>query len=192
MPDPKLQMSEILKTDPFVAPSFSLANRLLRFLWSIVYLLFFRYSPRPLHGWRGFLLRCFGADLGRHVHIYPAVKIWAPWNLVVGDFVGVGDGATLYSMGRITIGDYVTVSQGVHLCAGSHDYNSPNFQLFVAPINIGKQVWICAEAFVGPGVSVGDGAVIGARAVLFKDAESLGVYVGNPAKLVKYRLSLNL
>lgn len=174
--------------DPYTEPSFSLANRLGRALWQVVWLIFFRLSPRPFHVWRNILLRIFGAKIGRYVHVYPSVKIWAPWNLVIGDFVGIGDGANLYCMGKITVMDYATISQGAHLCAGSHDFNSPNFQLFTAPISIGKRVWLCADTFVAPGVTIAEGSVIGARGVVSKSIlDSWKVWAGSPVRLVGER-----
>lgn len=174
--------------NPYIQPSFSLLNRLGRALWQVVWLLFFLPTPRPLHSWRNNLLRLFGAKIGRHVHVYPSVKIWAPWNLDIGSYVGVGDGVNLYCMGKITLMDYATVSQGAHLCAGSHDFNSPNFQLFTAPICVGERVWLCAETFVGPGVTIAEGSVIGARGVVSKSiTDSWKVWAGVPVKMVGQR-----
>jgi len=172
----------IENNDPFTQASFTWDNRLRRAAWNLVWLLLFRPSPRPLHRWRAFLLRLFGAQIGRGVHVYPGVRIWAPWNLAIGNKSGVGDGATLYSMGSIQIGERCVVSQGAHLCAGSHDIDSPNFQLVAAPIVLEDKVWVCAEAFLGMGVRVAQGCVIGARAVLMKSAlEPWTVWSGNPA-----------
>lgn len=174
--------------DPYSQASFSLGNRLRRALWNTVHLLLFRPSPRPLHAWRALLLRSFGARLGSNVHVYPGVKVWAPWNLVIGNHVGIGDGATLYNMDLISIGDYAVISQGAHLCGGSHDYNSSNFQLVARPITVKSRAWICAEAFIGPGVVIPEGAVIGARAVVGKSPQqSWAVYAGNPCVQVKTR-----
>ena len=174
--------------DPYTGPSFPLSNRILRMIWSVTYLLFFRLSPRPFHAWRAFLLTLFGAKLGQHVHIYPSVQIWAPWNLRVGNYVGIGNGAILYCMETITIGDYAVISQGAHLCCGTHNYNRKNFQLLVKPIIIESQTWICAEAFIHPGVVIPIGAVIGARAVVTKSLLTpWAVYAGNPCKQVGSR-----
>jgi len=174
--------------DPTVEPSFTLRNRLTRQLWNWVWLFLFRPSPRPLHAWRAFLLRVFGASLGTDVHVYPAVKIWAPWNLDIGNNVGIADGVTLYNMSFLRIGDYAVISQGAHLCGGSHDYNSPNFQLIAEPITVEKHVWICAEAFISQGVTLPAGAVVAARSVVSKTLEhSWTVYAGVPAKPIGKR-----
>lgn len=133
------------------------------------------------------MLRSFGAKLGRGARVYGSVRVWHPANLVMGVHAVLGPRATCYCMGRVTLGDYAVVSQGAHLCAGTHDISDINFQLIIKPVTIESRAWIAAEAFVGPGVVVGEGAVLGARACLFKDAEPYGVYVGNPAALVKTR-----
>ena len=173
---------------PYTEASFSLKNRVGRQLWNIVWLLLFRPSPRPFHAWRALLLRSFGARLGRQNHIYPAVKVWAPWNLSVGDHVGIADGVTLYNMDRVDIGSYAVISQGAHLCGGTHDYNSPNFQLYARPIRIGMHAWVCAEAFLAPGVAVAEGAVVGARSVVTRElTEPWAVYAGNPCRRVGQR-----
>ena len=174
--------------DPRRGPSFSLRNRVARALWGAAWLLLFRPSPRPLHRWRALLLRVFGARLGRDVHVYPAVRIWAPWHLRLGDGVGIGDGATLYNIAPIDIRDGCVVSQGAHLCTGSHDIDSPHFELVAAPIALRPGVWVCAEAFVGPGVTLSAGCVLGARAVLMHSVEEpFTVWAGNPAIRIRHR-----
>lgn len=168
-------------------PSFSLGNRLLRVLWGVVWLTCARFTPPPLHAWRALLLRLFGARLGRGVRVHASARVWLPGNLELGDHVLIGPGANLYNQGRIGIGAHSVISQRAHLCASSHDLADPHFQLVVRPIAVGTRCWIAAEAFVGPGVTVGDRAVLGARAALFDDAAADGVYLGNPAKLVGQR-----
>lgn len=166
-------------------PSFSLGNRAARVAWRLTYLALFRPSPIPLHAWRSCLLRLFGAKIGSGVHIYPKVDVWAPWNLVVGDFAGVANGVSIYSMATISLGERCVISQGAHLCAGSHDYNDPTFQLFAKPIEVGRFSWICADAFVGPGVTIPEGAVVGARSVVARSlSTSWSVYAGMPARKI--------
>lgn len=162
--------------------SFSLRNRGARALWELAYLLLFRPSPRPLHAWRALLLRAFGARLGRRVRVAASARVWAPWNLTAGNHVVIGDRATVYNMEPVEIGEYSTVSQGAHLCGGSHDVDSANFQLIAAPIVLASHVWICADAFVGLGVRIAEGAVVGARSVVTRDlAQPWTIYVGHPA-----------
>ena len=174
--------------DPYTQPSFSLGNRMARALWGVTWLLLFRPSPPPFHAWRRLLLRVFGARLGKQVHVYPNVKIWAPWLLTIGDFVGIANGVNLYNMSHITIGDYAVISQGAYLCGGSHDYNTSNFQLIAKPITVGQYAWVCADVFIGLGVTVPEGAVVGARSVVTKSlVQSWVVYAGNPCRQVGVR-----
>ena len=182
-----LNANQQYNQNTITGPSFSLRNRLGRVVWNVVAILLFRTSPNPLHAWRSFLLRCFGARVGHNVHVYPNVKIWAPWNLILGDECGIANGSILYSQGVITIGQRAVVSQGTHLCAGTHDYTKSGFPLIVKPINVGNHAWIAAEAFVHPGVTIGDGCVIGARSVVTKDMPVWMVCAGHPCKPVKER-----
>jgi putative colanic acid biosynthesis acetyltransferase WcaF len=185
---PGASSTPILQKDtPFQGASFSLANRLARLLWQGVWLMLFRPTPAPLHTWRSWLLRAFGARIGRHCHVYPSVRIWAPWNLDLHDQACLGPGVICYSMDRISLGPRVVVSQGVHLCTGSHDYESHNFQLFTRPIRIAADAWICTEAFLAPGVSIGEGAVIGARSVVTRSQPAWMVCAGNPCRPIKPR-----
>lgn len=147
----------------------------------------FSLVPRPFHGVRASLLRLFGAKVGRNVHVYPSATIYFPWMLEIGDFSAVGEHAYIYSLGKVTIGERVTISQRAHLCAGSHDYQQADLPLLRPPITVGSDAWIAADAFVGPNTRVGQGAVVGARAVVFGDVEPWAVVVGNPAKVVKHR-----
>lgn len=174
--------------DFYFQPSFSLGNRIRRQLWDVVQVVFFRPSHRLLHRWRALLLRMFGATIGKDCHIYPKAKIWAPWNLRLGNCVVIGDFVQLYNMDRIEIDDYAVVSQGAHLCCGTHDYNSLNFQLVAKPIVIGKKAWVCAESFIHPGVEIPEGAVVGARSVVTKSLPlAWKVYSGNPCRQVGNR-----
>jgi putative colanic acid biosynthesis acetyltransferase WcaF len=167
--------------------SYTLSNRLSRLTWQIVSMLFFRPSPVPMHWWRAALLRLFGARVARGAAIYPTVIVWAPWNLEMKRRSTLGRGVTCYNPALVSVGEEAVVSQGSHLCAASHDYNDPSFQLFAKPIQIGDRAWVGAECFVGPGVTIGEGAVLGARAVLFSDAPAWTVWIGNPAELKKAR-----
>lgn len=174
--------------DSYTSPSFSLGHRIRRQIWNWTWLLFFRTTPRPLHAWRAMLLRAFGATVGKGTHVYPGTRVWAPWNLKLGKYVGIADGVTLYNMDIISIGDYSVISQGAHLCGGSHDYNSRNFQLYAKPIVIGQHVWVCADAFISLGVTIDDGVVVGARSLVTKSIlEAWSVHAGQPTKRIGYR-----
>ena len=165
----------------------SLSNRAGRVLWRMVWPVLGRWSPTPFHFWRRWLLRLFGAKIGRGVHIYPSAKVWAPWNLVMGERSCLASGVDCYSVDRITIGAYVTVSQGAFLCTATHDFRAAAFPLVTKPITVGARAWVAASAFVGPGVTIGEGAVVGAMSCVVKDVPEWTVWAGNPATMVSER-----
>lgn len=160
--------------------------QLLRIFWGLGKV-FFRAVPRPLYAPRRFLLRCFGATVGKNVNISNSASIYFPWNLEIGDWSSIGEGAQIYNLGKISIGEQSTISQGAHLCAGTHDFSNPSLPLLTPSIRVANQAWICADAFVGPGIKIGEGAVIGARSVVVKDIEPWAVVAGNPARFIKVR-----
>jgi putative colanic acid biosynthesis acetyltransferase WcaF len=164
--------------------NYPLAVQLRRVSWGLANVAF-HASPNFLHGWRNFLLRCSGATIGRGVRIHPSVQVMFPWNLQIADHVVVGRDVKLYALAPIVIESSVLISQGVHLCAGSHDYRQANFPIAHAPIRIGTGTWIAADAFVGPGVLIGAAVVVGARAVVVRDVARDSLVVGNPARLVR-------
>ena len=133
------------------------------------------------------MLLAFGARIGRGARVHASVAIWLPHNLEVGEQVLIGPGARIYNQGTITIGAWSVISQRAHLCASTHRVDDPGFQLECRPIAVGERCWVAAEAFVGPGVTMGDGAVLAARGALFEDAATDGIYRGNPAALVRQR-----
>jgi putative colanic acid biosynthesis acetyltransferase WcaF len=172
--------------DNKVARKWTRYELFLRVLWALVHPLF-RYSPRIFWSWRIWILRMFGASVGSDVHIHPTVMITLPWNLLIGSEASVGDRVILYNLGLISIGAAATISQGAHLCAGTHDYLRADLPLLKVPISIGEGAWICADSFVGPGVKIGNYAIVGARAVVMRDVDDWSIVVGNPAKVVKSR-----
>jgi putative colanic acid biosynthesis acetyltransferase WcaF len=174
--------------DPYLAPAFSLANRLSRAIWGFVYVLFFRTAPRPFHAWRAFLLRCFGASLGKNCHIYGRARVWAPWNLQCGDMATIADDAIIYNPAPVVLGHHAIISQQAYLCGATHDYEDPRFPLLAFPISIGSYAWICARAVVQPKVTVGEGAVLALGSVATKDLQPWTVYGGVPAKRIKARI----
>lgn len=171
--------------------TFTFRNKVVRVIWGFFYIFMFRYTPTPFFVYRSFLLKIFGANVSLKSRVYPSAKIWLPSNLIMGIDSTLGPDSKIYNQGVVTISDSVIVSQGAYLCASTHDYNDPVHPLILSPITIEDNVWICAEAFVGPGVTVNEGAVIGARAVLMSDAESWSVYAGNPAVKIKARECFN-
>jgi putative colanic acid biosynthesis acetyltransferase WcaF len=168
--------------------SMPLANRIGRALWWFAHLVLVRPTPRPMHAWRAAVLRLFGATLGPDCHIYPAARIWAPWNLICDDTVGIADGAVVYNPLPVRLGSHCVISQDAYLCGATHDFELPGFPMVSAPITIGRHAWICARAVVGPGVTVADGAVLGLASVTTKNLEPWTVYAGAPARPVRQRV----
>lgn len=132
-------------------------------------------------------MNLFGGNVDPTCHIYGTARIWYPPNLKMGRAATLGPNVECYSMGHIDIGAYSIISQGSYLCTGTHDINNSNFQIGARPIEIGPNAWIAAQAFVGPGVRIGEGAVLSARGAAFTDLEPWTVYQGNPAKAKKGR-----
>ncbi len=167
---------------------YSFGNKFGRLLWRVVWVLFFRPPPpRSFISWRNALLRVFGARIGRS-WFHPRVRIWAPWLLVVGDDAYLSADVDLYNAYGIRIGNRVTISQRTFLCTVTHDIEAVDFFLKGAPITIKNDCWIAAEAFIHPGVTIGEGAVVGARAVVVKDVPPWTVVAGNPARVIKQRI----
>jgi len=162
----------------------SLKNKIARAIWGIAYLLLFRITPRPMHGWRRFVLRVFRAKVGHQVKVYPSARIWAPWNLEIKDAAILGDRVDCYCVSRIVIGTKAVISQDSCLCAATHEHENEDFKLVYKSIQIGDNAWIAARAFVGPGVTIGKNATLGACAVSFKNIADNMTMVGNPAQPV--------
>lgn len=168
----------------FGGPPFTPGNRARRALWNLVYTLIFRPSPRPMHGWRSFILRCFGATVAKGCHVYPRAVIWAPWNLRLGKGVAIADQAEVYNPSLVAIGDYAVISQGAYLCGASHEYRSWKFPLVTKPIVIGNHAWVGARAIVQMGISIGNGCVIGAGSLVTHDMPAWWVCAGNPCRKI--------
>lgn len=165
-----------------------LSNKLKRLIWNISYYILYRPFGTPLFKrWRECILRIFGAKVGKNCAIHASVKIWQPWNLVVGDLTCIGPSVEIYNPAPVILGDKVTISQYAYLCTASHDITDINRPLIIKSIKVESFAWVAADAFVGMGVTIGEGAVVGARAAVFKDVEPWTVVGGNPAKFIKKR-----
>lgn len=166
-------------------------EKLGRAVWLVIESTLFRWSPRPFHGWRRSLLRAFGATIAPSdsppARISPSARIHFPWKLTLEAGAMVGSRVQLYNLAPIVLRRGANLSQGVHLCAGTHDFNRWEMPLVARPIEIGANVWIAAEAFVGPGVSIGELSVIGARAVVMSDVPPRTIAAGNPCRPIRPR-----
>lgn len=177
-----------MKVEPY-KECLSVRNKLMRLIWVISYSIIFRPFSLPIFkGYRVFILRLFGAKIGNRCAISASVKIWAPWNLRIGNIVAIGPRAKIYNPGVIILKDKVAISQDSTLCSASHDITDSLNPLVTKPISIDRFAWVAAEAFVGMGVTIGEGAVIGARSAVFKDVEPWTIVGGNPAKFIKKRV----
>lgn len=156
-------------------------------LWWLVQETLFRWTPHPFDEMRAVLLRLFGAQVGKGVKIRPTARFYYPWHLQIGDRAWIGDEVNCYSLGRIAIGNQTVISQRTCLCTGSHDTADPHFGLIVRPIYIQSGVWVAAECFVGPGVTIGEGTVVGARSTVFRDLPAWMICFGTPCIPVKPR-----
>lgn len=172
--------------------SFTWSHLLLRAIWNVTWLLLAAWTPPQLHRWRRLLLNLFGAKIARGARVYGSARIWYPPNLEMGRGAVLGWQVHCYSMDRIVVEDFAVVSQFVHLVAGTHDVEVDTFQLYTKPIRICSHAWLASGCFVGPGVTVGEGAVLGARGVTFKDLDPWTIYVGNPAFSIKPRRNFTL
>ena len=167
--------------------SLSLSNRLARAIWSLVYFSLIRFTPRPMHAWRAFVLRRCGASLGAGCHIYAKAQIWAPWNLECEEDACIGDDAEIYNVAPIFLGKGAIVSQGAYLCAASHDFRDQSFPLVAAPIRIEAGAWVAARAIVLMGVTIGKDCVIGAGSVVTKSMPPGAICAGNPCREIGQR-----
>lgn len=156
-------------------------------LWWFTQGTIFRFSLHNMYGFRRFILRCFGAKIGKGVKIRPSAKFTYPWKVTIGDYTWVGDNVEFYSLDKIIVGSNSVISQKTYLCTGSHDIEDSKFGLITKPIVIEDYVWIGADCFIGPGVNIKEGSVVGARSNVFKDVDSWGVYYGNPLRFIKKR-----
>jgi putative colanic acid biosynthesis acetyltransferase WcaF len=169
-------------------PHFRGRSALMVQLWWLVQATLFRGSPQVCYGFRRWLLRRFGAQIGKGVIVRPSATLTYPWRVKIGDNSWIGDDVVIYSFAEITIGKDVVISQKSYLCAGTHDYRSQDFSIQALPIVIEDQAWVAADVFVAPGVTVGKGAVVGSRSSVFTNLPSMMVCVGCPARPVRSRI----
>lgn len=168
---------------------YSRGNKIKRLMWSIAWTVLARPFPRSMAmGWKRMLLRMFGAKIAPTAAVYASARVFQPWLLTMDDYACLAEGVDCYNAAPIHIGRNATVSQRAFLCTAGHDITDPHHHQTSAPITIGDRAWVCAEAFVGQGVTVGEGAVCAARSVVVKNVEPWTVVGGNPAKELKKRI----
>ncbi|MBR0552111.1 putative colanic acid biosynthesis acetyltransferase [Stakelama marina] len=184
-------MTEILPGGRFDSKrrsrSFTWKNIILRALWALCWMLLCRWNPPQLYAWRRLVLNLWGAKVAKGARVYPSAYIWYPSNLEIGEGAVLGWNVHCYCMAKVVLEPYAEVAQFVHLVTGTHDFDSETFQLQTRPIRICSHAWLASSSFVGPGVTVGEGAVLGARGVAMKDLEPWTVYAGNPAVEIRKR-----
>ncbi len=164
-------------------------HQLLRLLWCCAWGVLARPLPRSMgSGWKRFLLRLFGAKVHPTAVVYSSAQVYYPPHLTMEAHSCLASDVNCYNVAPIHIGANTTISQGCFLCTASHDISHPHHPLITAPIMIEDQTWVAAEAFVGMGVTIHQGAVIGARAAVFRDVDAWTVVGGNPACLIKQRI----
>jgi len=156
-------------------------------LWWLFEAVFVRPTPQVFYSWRRFALRVFGAKVGRDVLVRPGVRVTFPWKVTLGDCCWIGDNVSLYSVAEINIGEHCVISQEAYLCTGTHDYNDPSFKLLMSPITLERECWVAARSFVGPGVRIGEGAVVGACSLVLADVPPATIVAGVPAKVIGRR-----
>jgi len=167
----------------------TLTNKILRVIWKVVYVFLFRpFATKLFRRWRNLLLRLFGAKIHKNAGIYASATIWAPWNLHLGDNAWIGPKVNCYNVDIISLGKNATISQGAHLCTASHNIMSVDHELITAPIILKDEVWVAVDSYIHMGVTIGQGAVVGATASVYKDVDAWTVVGGNPAKFIKKRI----
>jgi putative colanic acid biosynthesis acetyltransferase WcaF len=149
-------------------------------LWWLVQAVTFPLSPQPLYSFRAFILRLFGAKVGKGVIIRPTARFTYPWKVTIGDYSWIGDDVVIYSIDEINIGQQCVISQKSYLCTASHDIQDPAFGLKTGSITINNGVWVATDCFIGLGVTIGANTVVGARSSVFKSLPSGQVCWGNP------------
>ena len=181
-------MSEVNYMADFPNP-FSLKIKIKKKIWFVVWAICVSWLPKAgFNGWIRFIYRSFGAQIPSSSGIHPTANIYMPWNLRMGPFSTIGSNVNMLNAAPVIMGQNCVISERAYICCASHNIYSNAHEQTNAPVIMGDRSWVCAEAFVGMGVTIGEGAVVGARAAVFKDVEPWTVVGGNPAKFIKKRV----
>ena len=168
---------------------FSRGTRIKKAFWELTWLFLISWTPKGiLDGWRRFLYRLYGANIPNTSNVHPSAHIYMPWNLKMGPWSVIGGGVHVLNADMFTMGQNCVVSERAYICCASHNIQSDAHEQIHAPITMGDRSWVAAEAFVMMGVTIGEGAIVGARAAVFKDVDPWTVVGGNPAKFLKKRV----
>lgn len=174
--------------EDFPAP-YTRSEQIKRALWTFVWLICISWNPRVLcDSWIRMWYRVFGANVSDVSYIHPSAKVWAPWNLEMAPYSTIGSNVYISNVAKITLGRNCVISERAYLCTASHNIYSNKHEQWNKPITLCDRSWVCADSFVGMGVTIGEGAVVGARAAVFKDVEPWTVVGGNPARVIKKRV----
>lgn len=169
--------------------NYTFSDKLKRLMWNICWLLLVRPWGLPFfYRWRSFVYKMCGAKIGVGSKIHASAKIWAPWNLKIGERTCIGPHTIIYNPGMVILRNKVTISQYSYLCTATHNYTSPQHTLYWKSIIVDDFAWVAARSFVGPGVHIGEGAIVGATASVYKDVAPWTIVGGNPAKVLKIRV----
>lgn len=182
----KPELTTFDQASPYDSP-WTVKMRIKMLCWEYVWMLFCLWTPKPLNDWRLFWLRLFGARIHGRPFVHQRARIAIPWNLIMHDHACLGDRTNAYSLGEIEIHAHATVAQEVYLCTGTHQFDHPALPLQTAKITIGGHAFVGARAFVLPGVTIGERAVIGACSLVTKDVPADTIAAGNPARVIKPR-----
>lgn len=185
--DSHREKCETLAQESAYASPWGFGVRFRIMLWTFVWLILFRPTPKFFNVWRVFLLRLFGCRVSGRPFVAASAIVKMPWNLQLDDRACLGPGSEVYNLGLVTLGARSTIAQHAYLCAGSHDLSHPNLPLVVGTIEVGSDAFIGARAFLLPGISIGVGAVVGACAVVTRDVPPWTVVAGNPARPIGER-----